>query len=188
MPVNYNAVITAGSSYTALATDLYFFVDKAIGSPTAINLWPTPGSYTELFIKDAKGDAGTNPITLSIAGSTIDGQPTFVLNQNFQGVTLRWNGSSYSVVGIYAPTGVFLLAANDLSDLVSGSAARNNLGLTPGATAAATLGFGSAALKNAAGTGSVIPTVTGSGTITNGDFAKFVDAAGTLADSGTAAP
>jgi len=62
--------ITSGASYNALTTDTTILVLKTIGSATSIVV-PTAGSMQYpfgIFIKDAKGDAGTNPITVTFSG------------------------------------------------------------------------------------------------------------------------
>jgi hypothetical protein len=48
-------------------------------------------------VKDEVGTAGTYPITVVIGfgpADTIDGQPSFVLNTNFESVTFQCDGSS----------------------------------------------------------------------------------------------
>ena len=49
-------------------------------------------------IKDARGDAGTNNITIIATNSTIDGQTTFVLRINYAAISLVFSGVEWSVV------------------------------------------------------------------------------------------
>jgi len=90
-------VITAGASYAALSTDYYIVVDKTVGSATAINLPGAPGTGATYIIKDGKGDAGTNNITINGNGKNIDGAATFILAFNFQSVELIYSGTSWGI-------------------------------------------------------------------------------------------
>lgn len=65
-------IITSGSSYSSVATDTRILVNKTVGSATAITLLPGSSYYQPLLIKDLKGDATTNPITINFPG-TYDG-------------------------------------------------------------------------------------------------------------------
>jgi len=77
-------VIQAGASYSPQTTDVLIIVQKTIGSPTTINL---PLSTTKIgfyYIKDGKGDAGTNTVTVAAAGGeTIDGAASIALPGNY---------------------------------------------------------------------------------------------------------
>lgn len=66
-------VVAAGASYNAAITDDVILVKKTVGSATTINLPAASlksGYYT---VKDGKGDANANPITIAPSGlDTID--------------------------------------------------------------------------------------------------------------------
>jgi hypothetical protein len=49
-----------------------------------------------LTVKDGKGDASINPMTLT---GTIDGTVNPVFNTNYISVTILWNGVEWSTVG-----------------------------------------------------------------------------------------
>jgi len=49
-------------------------------------------------VKDAVGDANTNPITVTTTGSTIDGQVNYVMNTPWGSISLIYNGIEWNVV------------------------------------------------------------------------------------------
>lgn len=49
-------------------------------------------------VKDAVGDANTNPITVVTTGSSIDGQPSYVLDTDWGSISLIYNGIEWNVV------------------------------------------------------------------------------------------
>ncbi len=69
------------------ATDVMLLIDKTVAGATPITL-PTPALNRVIGIKDKKGDAGSNNITLDAGtGKLINGQQTLVMNANY-GTTL----------------------------------------------------------------------------------------------------
>lgn len=75
-----------------------YFIQKSVGSATAVQL--ATALTGVVTVKDAKGDANTNPITITIAGGLdIDGAASAVISLPYGWVSLCWNGSSYSMVG-----------------------------------------------------------------------------------------
>lgn len=50
------------------------------------------------LIKDTSGLAGTNTITVSGNGYTIDADASFTINANYGDVELQWNGTTMSIV------------------------------------------------------------------------------------------
>lgn len=62
-------------------------------SPITLTL-PTPISNKKLIFKDISGNASTNPITISRSSlDTIDGQSSFIMNQDYAAITLIYNKS-----------------------------------------------------------------------------------------------
>ena len=99
-------LVTAGAAYNVLITDSVVLVNKAVGSATAITL-PALASYPALatgvapvlYIKDKKGDAATNPITITAADSAlIDGQTSAVLAFNHQSLTLVADPNGWNIL------------------------------------------------------------------------------------------
>lgn len=78
--------ITSGASYNALTTDTTILVLKTIGSATSIVV-PAAVSMQYpfgIFIKDAKGDAASNPITVTFSGGqNCDGLTTMTINNAY---------------------------------------------------------------------------------------------------------
>ena len=87
------AKVVTSTPYTIQSTDEYIGVNVA-GAATILlpSTLPTTGLFFN--IKDESGNAKTNNITLSGAGSTIDGQSTYVLNYNYQAVTIVYSSSN----------------------------------------------------------------------------------------------
>jgi hypothetical protein len=77
-------VVESGSSYTVQPSDTFIIVDKTVGSATTINLLPSADKVGFVYIKDGKGDAGTNNITITAAGSdTMDGLGSVTISTNY---------------------------------------------------------------------------------------------------------
>jgi hypothetical protein len=90
-------VVTSGN-VTALLTDSVIVVNKSVGSATAVTLPASPATGQQITIKDGKGDANANNITITPAAGTIDGAATLVMNVNRQSVTLMYSGSEWCVI------------------------------------------------------------------------------------------
>lgn len=85
-PLLNTTEITAGASYNALTTDTTILALKTLGSATSIVL-PSAAAMQYpfgIFIKDAKGDAATNNITITFTGGQLcDGLSSLVINNAF---------------------------------------------------------------------------------------------------------
>lgn len=97
------AVFSGGFSLTfrevqgdanVLLTDVIVNVQNITGNPVTITLPDVadtnPGQM--FWIKDALGNANADNITIDTDGGTIDGQPTFVLSENWQEAIIYSNG------------------------------------------------------------------------------------------------
>jgi hypothetical protein len=91
-------VVTAAGAVTVATTDDIIVVNKTSGAATVVNLPPTPTTGQFYIIKDGKGDASTNNITITPAAGNIDGSATYVMNTNYQSAEVVYNGSTWSVV------------------------------------------------------------------------------------------
>jgi hypothetical protein len=91
-------IVTVPGPITILPTDEIVVVDKDVGEPTTINLLPDPATGDELVIKDGRGDAGTNNITIVPAAGTVDGLATYVMTFNWQAVTLVYSGTEWIII------------------------------------------------------------------------------------------
>lgn len=88
----------AASPYTVLTTDQFLAVNSTGGAIT-IRLPNAPATGRVIYIKDVLGTANTNSITLTTVGGsvTIDGATTFVMNTQYESVSVVFTGSSYSI-------------------------------------------------------------------------------------------
>lgn len=91
-------VITAAGTITAATSDDVIIINKTVGAATSVNLFATPTTGQRLTIKDGKGDALTNNITITPAAGTIDGAGTKVLIANYQSADIIYNGTEWNVV------------------------------------------------------------------------------------------
>lgn len=91
-------IITSGSVIAILPSSapvVNVLVNKTIGSLTTLLLPINPGVWQVFRIKDRKGDASTNPITISGNGSTIEGAPTYVIANDGGSTDLTWDGTEF---------------------------------------------------------------------------------------------
>ena len=89
---------TATSSMTTTATDDIVIINKSAGSATTVNVYASPSLGQSLTVKDGRGDAGTNNITVTPFASNIDGASTFVINVNYGSIDIVWNGTNWSLL------------------------------------------------------------------------------------------
>lgn len=96
--VEYTNVTFAMSPYTVLSTD-YFISCNTSGGAITILLPNSPTQYSTFVIKDRTGDALTNNITLSTPGGvvTIDGETTYIFDENYESIEVLFNGSTYEI-------------------------------------------------------------------------------------------
>ena len=91
-------VVTAGASASFAAGQTVLVVRKPTGSATAITLPSSPVAWVLYQVKDGKGDAATNNITVSPPSGTVDGAASIVINNNFQGLSFVYDGTTWNVV------------------------------------------------------------------------------------------
>lgn len=86
------------SPYVVLAADEYLSCDVSGGILT-IRLPDSPTTGRVIRVKDAMGNANTNNISVTtVSGAVlIDGAATLTMNQNYQAISVIFNGSSYEV-------------------------------------------------------------------------------------------
>lgn len=91
-------VLTSGASTTLVwGADWLLVVNKGTGSATTVNLPANPIQGWRFEVKDGKGDAGTNNITVSPAAGTIDGASSYVINSNRGAAIFTYSGSEWVV-------------------------------------------------------------------------------------------
>jgi hypothetical protein len=91
-------VVTAAGGVTIGANDSYVALNKTIGEATAVTLGAASSKSGAVTIKDRKGDANTNNITITRDGSdTIDGATTYVIDFDYGAVTLTPHATGWDV-------------------------------------------------------------------------------------------
>ena len=76
-----NNIITSGATYNSVNTDTRILIDKTVGSATSVVLLAGASYGQPILVKDAKGDADVNPITVTFTGGELmDGLTQVVIN------------------------------------------------------------------------------------------------------------
>ena len=96
-PIYHVTTVSSGSSYTATTSNYIIIVNKSSGSPTTITLPEQPAIGQVIIVKDGKGDAAANPITVSSAAGKIDGAAKYVLRTNYQAAQFVYHGAGWAV-------------------------------------------------------------------------------------------
>lgn len=96
--VRLTRVVTGAGDVTVTAADDIIVVNKGTGAATAVNLPSSPYVGLTFVIKDGKGDAGTNNITITPASGNIDGAATFVMSKNYQAAIVVYNGTEWNQI------------------------------------------------------------------------------------------
>lgn len=86
-------MIETDDEYTVLDADTFIGWNSDTLAPKTLNIG-APTGPKQVTVKDAAGDADAYNITITGDGCTIDGAATFVMDVNFQSVTLKWDGTS----------------------------------------------------------------------------------------------
>ena len=93
-----NATTVAGATYTVLRTDdIIHSTYSATGAVTITIPTALMAEKKTITIKDAGGNAGTNNITID-STDNIDGVGTYVINGNYDSVTIYSNGTSWYTI------------------------------------------------------------------------------------------
>lgn len=91
-------VTAAGAVAVSPLTDYVILINKTVGAATVVNL-PVGQNGLSYIIKDKKGDANSNNITITPNGAeTIDGAATLILNVNKASTSLVFQGTDWSIV------------------------------------------------------------------------------------------
>jgi len=111
-----NVTMTAAGNYT-MTDEVTLNVNKTVGGATTVTLPANPDNGREVKIKDAKGDAATNNITIQGASAaTIDGGATLVISANYGSVVLSFNGTEWNVVALGSANGTITnITANTIA-------------------------------------------------------------------------
>jgi len=90
-------VVTASGAVSVTSADGTVIINKTTGAATAVSL-ATPQVGQTYIIKDGKGDANVNNITITPASGLIDGSATYVISTNRASVTIQYDGSAWWVL------------------------------------------------------------------------------------------
>ncbi len=89
--------VTASGAVTVSATtDYHICINKTTPAATTVNLPASPANGLMFLIKDCKGDAATNNITITPAAGTIDGAATYVMSTNWQATGVIYNNGTWT--------------------------------------------------------------------------------------------
>jgi hypothetical protein len=89
---------TSAGSYVVLSSDAFIVINKTVGAATTVTLEASPTSGRLIIVKDGKGDAAANNITVDGNGKNIDGASTNVISTNFQARIYIYNGTQWNVI------------------------------------------------------------------------------------------
>ena len=89
--------ITSGSTYNVTVGQHCILVNKASGSATSVVL-PAASAGDLYVVKDAKGDAATNAITITAASGNIDGAASRIISTAYTALRLIFDGSNWFTV------------------------------------------------------------------------------------------
>ena len=91
-------VIASAGAVAVNAYDGVIVLNKTTGAATTVNLPASPQTGKRFIIKDGKGDAATNNITITPAAGTIDGAASLVINTNYGRATVVYNGAQWNAL------------------------------------------------------------------------------------------
>lgn len=91
-------VIITTSPYSVLTAGTYI-VRKAAGSATSVVLPASPTSGMLVIVKDGKGDAAANNITITAAGGVlVDGSASYVMAINYVSASFLFDGVQWNIL------------------------------------------------------------------------------------------
>lgn len=91
-------VVTAAGGVNMTGADYCVVVNKTVAAATTVTLPTTPAKGQMHIIKDGRGDANTNNITIVPAAGNIDGASNFVMNTNYASKTVIYNGTQWNIL------------------------------------------------------------------------------------------
>lgn len=151
-----NTTVHTAAGDVTVTNESQVIVNKASGAATAVNLPDADALLVgqTIIVKDGKGDAATNNITVTpAAAGTIDGASTYVLSQNFAAAAFTWNGSEWGVTSLGSSGSSGTLLANAITGTDSSLGITGIAGTGTGGAGGAIVGTGGAATAHTTGTG-----------------------------------
>ena len=92
------SVKTSAGNYDVTSSDMVVVINKASGAATTVNLPDSPSTGRLVIVKDGKGDAGSNNITIDGQSKDIDGAGTIAISSNYGVSRVVYNGTQWNVV------------------------------------------------------------------------------------------
>lgn len=80
-----------------LVNEAGLVVKKGTGAATGVTL-PPGVKGRRIWVKDGKGDAASNNITITPASGNVDGSATYVISANYGGVVLEHDGNQWYAI------------------------------------------------------------------------------------------
>lgn len=97
-----NETVFTGTGNYTIQNESILAVKKASGAATQVTLpVPATGGFQGVYVKDAKGDAAANNITIvpdGVAATTIDGAANLIISKNYGNAFLVFNGVEWNVL------------------------------------------------------------------------------------------
>lgn len=92
------AVVT-DATYSLTGVEQVVLVNRTVAGATTVSLPASTNEGRKITIKDSKGDAATNNITINVTGGgTIDSTTSYTINANYGSVTVIWSGTAWFVI------------------------------------------------------------------------------------------
>jgi hypothetical protein len=93
-----NRVVTASGPVQMTDSDCMVFINKIASEATTVTLPLSPKDGMFVVVKDMKGDADINPITVVVSGGTLDGLSQFIMSNNYQSMMFAYNGTEWNII------------------------------------------------------------------------------------------
>jgi hypothetical protein len=114
VPGKLDGALTIGSTLKKISSgnvtvlnETVIEVNKTSGAATTVTLPATPRTGRMVFVKDGKGDAATNQITVAAASGNIDGAANFAIANNFGSALFYYNGTQWNAfIGAASASGM----------------------------------------------------------------------------------
>lgn len=95
-------IFATGSGYTFSGTSSSanntLVVKKVTGSATTVTLHQSPTKDDFFVVKDKKGDADVNNITINGGALLIDGTASYVISTQYESITCLFDGDNYIII------------------------------------------------------------------------------------------
>lgn len=150
-----NTTVKTTSGDVTCVNESQVIVLKDSGAATAVTL-PTNSTLLTgqtIIVKDGKGDAATNNITVAAATGNIDGAANYVISQNYGSATFTWNGTEWGVIALGSSGSSGVVLANAITGTDSSLGITGKAGTGTGGAGGAIVSTGGAGTAHTSGTG-----------------------------------